>query len=74
MLSPLLALIAGVVPCLPGFLATVADVKVPAAWIRLYDYAWFVSFGLSFAVYAAWMRCAPGFGVPAIDRGPVAQR
>jgi len=34
-------------------------VKVPAAWTELYNYAWFVSFGLSFAVYAAWLRCAP---------------
>jgi len=55
----LVALAAGVAPCLPGFLATVADVKVSAAWTELYNYAWFVSFGLSFVVYAAWLRCAP---------------
>src|SRR5262249_59167089 len=55
----LVALAAGVAPCLPGFLATVAEVKVPAAWTGLYNYAWFVSFGLSCAVYAAWLRCAP---------------
>src|SRR5262250_3253005 len=55
----LVALAAGIAPCLPGFLATVAEVKVPAAWPELYNYAWFVSFGLSFAVYAAWLRCAP---------------
>ena len=55
----LVALAVGVAPCLPGFLATVAEVKVPVAWARLYDYAWFVSFGLSFAVYAAWVWCAP---------------
>ena len=58
----LVALAAGVAPCLPGFLATVAEVKVPAAWTDLYNYAWFVSFGLSFAVYAAWVgftaRCS----------------
>src|SRR5215470_4952001 len=30
----LVALAAGVAPCLPGSLATVADVKVPAAWTR----------------------------------------
>ena len=56
--AALVALAAGVAPCLPGFLATVAEVKVPAASTGLYDYAWFVSFGLSFAVYAVWMRCA----------------
>src|SRR5215831_11317781 len=55
----LVALAAGVAPCLPGFLATVAEVKVPAVWTELYNYAWFVSFGLSFAVYAGWLRCAP---------------
>src|SRR5215510_6655575 len=55
----LVALAAGVAPCLPGSLATVADVKVPAAWTGLYNYAWFVSFGVSLAVNAAWLRCAP---------------
>jgi cytosine/uracil/thiamine/allantoin permease len=43
-----------------GFLATVGEVKVPAFWTDLYDYAWFVSFGLSFVVYAAWLRRTPG--------------
>ena len=55
----LVALTAGIAPCLPGFLATVTEVKVPAVWTCLYNYAWFVSFGLSFAVYAVWLRCAP---------------
>src|SRR5262249_16699833 len=55
----LVALAAGVAPRLPGFLATVADVTVPAPWATLYNYAWFVSFGLSFAVYVVWLRCAP---------------
>src|SRR5215470_14906176 len=55
----LVALAVGVAPCLPGFLATVAAVQVPAAWTGLYNYAWFVSFGLSFAVYAVWLRGAP---------------
>jgi NCS1 family nucleobase:cation symporter-1 len=51
----LVALAAGIAPCLPGFLATVADVKVPDMWIEIYHYAWFISFGLSFVVYAAWL-------------------
>jgi nucleobase:cation symporter-1, NCS1 family len=55
----LVALVAGIAPCLPGFLATVADVNVPHIWTELYHYAWFISFGLSFVVYAAWSRCAP---------------
>jgi NCS1 family nucleobase:cation symporter-1 len=51
----LVALAAGIAPCLPGFLATVADVKVPDMWIEIYHYAWFISFGLSFVVYVAWL-------------------
>jgi NCS1 family nucleobase:cation symporter-1 len=49
----LVALVAGIVPNLPGFLGKIGAVKVAAWWIELYHYAWFVSFGISFAVYAA---------------------
>jgi NCS1 family nucleobase:cation symporter-1 len=42
----------GVLPCLPGFLGTVKLAAVPEFWMRLYSYAWFISFGVSFAVYA----------------------
>ncbi len=48
----LLALIAGILPCVPGFLATVGPLQVTPLWIDLYHYAWFVSFGISFVVYA----------------------
>ncbi len=34
---------------------------MPAAWMTFYGYAWFASFGISFAVYAALMTGAkPG--------------
>lgn len=49
----LVALAAGVAPCLPGFLGTIHVLRVAAPWIRLYHYAWFVSFGISLASYAA---------------------
>jgi len=56
----LLALAAGIAPCVPGFLATVAPtvVQVPDIWAEIYHQAWFVSFGVSFAIYAAltWLR------------------
>jgi hypothetical protein len=39
----------------PG--GSVAD---PNLFDRLYSYAWFVTFGLSFIVYLALMRGAPG--------------
>src|SRR5215468_491552 len=46
-------------------LVAVAGLKVPAVWTGLYNYAWFVSFGLSFVIYAAWFWCAPRSG-PAV--------
>ncbi len=48
----LVALAAGILPNLPGFLGTVGAAEVPKMWITLYSYAWFVGFGISFGVYA----------------------
>jgi len=48
------ALIAGALPSLPGFLVNVKalDASSIAPWLlRLYDYAWFVGFGVAFVVY-----------------------
>jgi NCS1 family nucleobase:cation symporter-1 len=48
------ALIIAILPSLPGFLATVKAVDptlVPAFFMRLYDYAWFVGFAIAFVVY-----------------------
>jgi nucleobase:cation symporter-1, NCS1 family len=50
------ALILGVAPLVPGFLGTIGAANVPQFWITLYHYAWFISFGISFAVYGALMR------------------
>ena len=55
----LLALAAGVAPCLPGFAAAVGLVAVGDVWARLYDYAWFVSFNVAFCSYLVLM---PLFG------------
>jgi NCS1 family nucleobase:cation symporter-1 len=54
-LKALAALVAGIAPNIPGFLGTVKLVKLDDDdfWMTLYNYAWFVGFGLSFAVYAA---------------------
>jgi hypothetical protein len=64
----LLALAAGVIPCVPGFLATVGLVETLPFWTDLYHYAWFFSFGTSFLVYAGLMgrRPAGGWG-PSAD-------
>jgi len=56
----ILALVLGVAPCVPGFMAAVSDhwktFFTPAdphawSWISLYPYAWFISFALSFTSY-----------------------
>jgi NCS1 family nucleobase:cation symporter-1 len=52
----LFALAAGILPNLPGFLGTIKALNVSEVWITLYNYAWFVGFGISFAVYAALSR------------------
>ena len=52
----LIALLAGIAPCVPGFLATVADVPVLPVWVEMYHYAWFISFAVSLAVYVVLMR------------------
>lgn len=50
------ALAAGIAPNLPGFLGTVHWATVSPFWTNLYHYAWFVGFGISFAVYLAAMK------------------
>jgi nucleobase:cation symporter-1, NCS1 family len=47
----LVALIAGIAPCVPGFLGTVGLAPVPKFWVDLFGYAWFLSFGVSALVY-----------------------
>jgi NCS1 family nucleobase:cation symporter-1 len=58
--AALVALVLGIAPCVPGFLAAVSEgwktYLTPAnpeefSWIDLYPYAWFISFGISFVVY-----------------------
>jgi NCS1 family nucleobase:cation symporter-1 len=47
----LVALVAGIAPCVPGFLDAIEAVNVAAIWTSLYHYAWFISFAVSFLVY-----------------------
>lgn len=54
----LVALALGIAPCVPGFLATVSPnwkTAVPPFWTDLYNYAWFISFAVSFVVYVLSM-------------------
>ncbi len=57
-LAAMFALAAGIAPCVPGFLATVELITLPAdsIWLRLYDYAWFISFAVAAAVYLPLAR------------------
>src|SRR5206468_595982 len=48
----LIALAAGIAPCVPGFLGTIGVVHVSSAWMDMYHYAWFISFGVSMTCYA----------------------
>jgi NCS1 family nucleobase:cation symporter-1 len=53
-LVAIVALVLAVLPNLPGFLVTVKLVgpkSVPPFFVRLYDYAWFVGFGIAFVIY-----------------------
>lgn len=49
--NALIALAVGIGPCVPGFLGEIGVSKVAPIWTELYHYAWFLSFGISFAVY-----------------------
>jgi nucleobase:cation symporter-1, NCS1 family len=52
----LIALAAGIVPCLPGFADALNLAEVPTFWAQLYDYAWFVSFGMALVTYIVLMK------------------
>ncbi len=51
--AAIIAMVCGILPNLPGFLGTIKVAQVPKFWMSLYSYAWFVGFGISFAVYWA---------------------
>jgi len=57
------ALVAGVLPSLPGFLVQVKLVREAAVspfWAGLYHYAWFVGFGVAFGVYLLGRKLGSG--------------
>jgi NCS1 family nucleobase:cation symporter-1 len=58
----LVALVAGIAPCLPGFLGVLGLLEPPPVWTALYHCGWFFSFGTSFVVYAGLMLRPRGAG------------
>ncbi|MFC1611168.1 NCS1 family nucleobase:cation symporter-1 [Myxococcota bacterium] len=55
----LVALGVGILPNIPGFFGTIQVLEVGDFWMRLYTYAWFVGFAVSFAVYLGLARLSP---------------
>ena len=50
------AFLVAVLPCVPGFVNAVAPTPwFSPFWTTLYSYAWFLSFGIAFAVYGVLM-------------------
>jgi NCS1 family nucleobase:cation symporter-1 len=68
------AFLAGVLPCVPGFLHASLPHAFPhvnALFVGLYDYAWFIALGLSAAVYGVGMQAAGlGRSVAAVRYAP----
>jgi nucleobase:cation symporter-1, NCS1 family len=58
--AALIALALGIAPCVPGFLGTIGVAKVLHFWLDMYNYAWFISFGVSFGVYVVLMKIKAG--------------
>lgn len=54
----IVALFVAIGPCVPGFLVAASGGKIdsPAVLDTLYTYAWFVTFGTGFVLYAVLMR------------------
>lgn len=61
-IAAITALIAGALPSIPGFLAHIGVLEagvVPEGLANLYNYAWFVGFGIAFALYIALREAFP---------------
>ena len=57
--AAIIALVIGILPNVPGFLTAIGVLEKGAVWLTLvavYNYAWFVGFGVSGAVYWGLMR------------------
>ena len=57
--AAIIAIIIGILPNVPGFLTAIGVLEKDAVWpalVAVYNYAWFVGFGVSGAVYWGLMR------------------
>jgi NCS1 family nucleobase:cation symporter-1 len=53
-------LVIAILPCAPGFVNQLRPNTFPAMWDRLYVYAWFLTFGIAFALYFVLMKLIGG--------------
>jgi NCS1 family nucleobase:cation symporter-1 len=53
------ALVLAILPCAPGFVIQIMDPKAEGFFVRLYTYAWFVTFFLAFVLYWLLMLTTP---------------
>ncbi|MFO0066306.1 MAG: cytosine permease, partial [Pirellulaceae bacterium] len=69
-IASMVALTAGIAPCIPGFLATIGVIRVSGFWFEIYHSAWFSSFGISCAVYLMITLAGPAKTLPgrSLDR------
>ena len=68
----IVALVLAILPVVPGFIRAVSvpggTVADPNVFDRLYAYAWFVTFALSFVLYLGLMRGGPASPADAIGK------
>jgi len=58
----IIAFVIAVLPSVPGFLVAVHQLnptRLPAGLVDLFDYAWFIGFGLAFVIYLVLRKLAP---------------
>ncbi|MEY2410319.1 MAG: nucleobase:cation symporter, family [Verrucomicrobiota bacterium] len=70
-IAALIALLAGILPSLPGFLVQVKwidSASVPTALQGIYHYAWFVGFGVAFVVYLLLRKLGDRPSMPVASR------
>jgi NCS1 family nucleobase:cation symporter-1 len=61
-LAGIIALVLAVLPNIPGFLVTIkalSATSVPAIFVSLYSYSWFIGFGIAFVVYLILRKLSP---------------
>jgi NCS1 family nucleobase:cation symporter-1 len=62
--AALIALLLGVLPCVPGFLVAIGALDKASVWpwlLAVYNYAWFVGFFVAGGIYWGLMRRRGGF-------------